>query len=111
MRRREFILALGGAAAGPLVAHAQQAKLPAIGVLVLGSPPPEDFLRGLRDALVDVGYTEGRNILLEIRSAEGNADLLIERPLNSFGSRSTSSSRSRRRPPPQRSRQLARFPL
>jgi len=78
MRRREFIKLLGGAAAGPLVAHAQQAKLPAIGVLVLGSPPPEDFLRGLRDALVDVGYTEGRNIRLEIRNSEGNPDLLTE---------------------------------
>ena len=79
MRRREFITLIGGAVTWPVATHAQQAKLPAIGVLVLGSPPPEDFLKGLRYALRDVGYTEGRNILLEIRSAEGNADLLIER--------------------------------
>jgi putative tryptophan/tyrosine transport system substrate-binding protein len=79
MRRREFITLVGYAAAWPLGGRAEQAKLPVIGVLGLGSPPPEDFLKGLRDALRDVGYTEGRNILLEIRSAEGNADLLIER--------------------------------
>ena len=79
MRRRKFITLLGGvAAAWPLVGHAQQAKLPTIGVLVLGSPPPEAFLKGLRDALRDVGYTEGQNIRLEIRNSEGKADLLAE---------------------------------
>src|SRR5262249_44735375 len=67
MRRRKFITLLGGvAAAWPLVGRAQQAKLPTIGVLVLGSPPPEAFLKGLRDALRDVGYTEGQNIRLDI---------------------------------------------
>jgi putative ABC transport system substrate-binding protein len=79
MRRREFITLLGSAAAWPLITHAQQTKVPVVGVLVLGSPPPEDFLKRIRDALRDVGYTEGRNILLEIRSAQGNADLLIDK--------------------------------
>jgi putative ABC transport system substrate-binding protein len=80
MKRREFFGVLGSVAAGwPFVAHAQQAKLPTVGVLVLGSPPPEAFLKGLRDALRDVGYAEGRNIRLEIRSSEGNPDLLAER--------------------------------
>ena len=80
MRRRKFITLLGGvAAAWPLVGHAQQAKLPTIGILVLGSPPPEAFLKGLRDALRDIGYTEGQNIRLEIRNSEGKADLLAER--------------------------------
>jgi putative ABC transport system substrate-binding protein len=80
VKRREFITLLGGTAATwPLVAHTQQAKLPTIGVLVLGSPPPEAFLKGLRDALRDVGYTEGRNIRLEIRNSDGKADLLAER--------------------------------
>ena len=79
MKRREFITLLGGvAAAWPVMAHTQQAKLPTIGVLVLGSPPPEAFLKGLRDALRDVGYTEDRNIRLEIRNSEGKADLLTE---------------------------------
>jgi putative tryptophan/tyrosine transport system substrate-binding protein len=80
MRRREFIASIGGAAAWPLAARAQQAgKLPTIGVLVLGSPPPEAFLQALRDELQGVGYTEGHNIRLEIRSAQRQADLLAER--------------------------------
>src|ERR1700730_10465028 len=80
LKRREFIALLGGAvAAWPLVAHAQLAKLRTIGVLVPGSPPPEAFLKGLRDRLRDAGYTEGRNIRLEIRNAEGKADLLPEK--------------------------------
>ena len=79
MKRRSFIAALGGAAAWPLVAHSQPAELPTIGVLVLGSPPPEAFLKGLRDALRDAGYIEGRSIRLDIRSAEGRADLLAEK--------------------------------
>jgi ABC-type uncharacterized transport system substrate-binding protein len=79
MKRRTFIAALGGAAAWPLAARAQQEKLPTIGVLVLGSPPPEAFLKGLRDALRDLGYTEGRNIRLEIRNSGGKADLLAEK--------------------------------
>jgi len=80
MKRREFITLLGGAAAAwPLAARAQQAKLPTIGVLVLGSPPPETFLKALRDGLRDAGYTEDRNIQLEIRNTVGKADLLAEK--------------------------------
>jgi putative ABC transport system substrate-binding protein len=81
VRRREFITLLGGAgAAWPLGARAQQpGKLPTIGVLVLGNPPPEPFLSALRDGLRDLGYTEGRNIRLEVRTAEGRSDLLREK--------------------------------
>jgi ABC-type uncharacterized transport system substrate-binding protein len=80
MRRREFITLLGGAAvAWPIATRGQQAKLPTIGVLVLGSPPPEAFLKGLQDALRDIGYTEGRNIRVEIRNSEGKAELLTEK--------------------------------
>jgi putative ABC transport system substrate-binding protein len=80
MRRREFITLLGGTTvAWPLVAHAQQAKLPTVGVLVLGTPPPEPFFKALRDGLQGVGYVEGRNIRLEIRTAEGRADLLAKK--------------------------------
>ena len=53
--------------------------MPTIGVLALGSPPPEAFLKGLRDRHQDVGYIEGRNIRLEIRNTEGKADLLAEK--------------------------------
>jgi putative ABC transport system substrate-binding protein len=80
VRRREFIALLGGATAWPLAARAQQpGKLPTIGVLVLGNPPPEPFLSALRDGLRDLGYTEGRNIRLEVRTAEGRSDLLREK--------------------------------
>ena len=77
--RRAFIAGLGSAAAWPLTLYAQQAKLPTLGVLVLGSPPPEAFLKGLRDALQDIGYIENRSIRLEIRNCEGKADLLGEK--------------------------------
>jgi hypothetical protein len=74
--RREFITLLGGgAAAWPLAARAQQPKVPTIGVLVSGNPEPELLLKALRNGLRDLGYTEGRNIRLEIRTAEGRADL------------------------------------
>jgi putative ABC transport system substrate-binding protein len=79
MKRREFITLLGGAAVWPLAARAQQTKVPVIGVLILGNPDPGPFLKGLRDGLRDAGYAEGRNIRLEIRSAEGKANLLPER--------------------------------
>jgi putative ABC transport system substrate-binding protein len=80
MRRRDLISLLGGTAvAWPFAARSQQAKLPMAGILVLGSPPPEAFLKGLRDALQVVGYTEGRSIRLEIRNAGGKVDILAEK--------------------------------
>ncbi len=80
MRRREFIALVGGAAgAWPLPLSAQQGRVPTIGVLVFGNPPPEPFLKDLRAGLRDVGYTEGRNIRLEVRTAEGKANLLPEK--------------------------------
>src|SRR5690349_1504203 len=78
MKRRDFIAGLGSAAAWPMVAHAQLAKLPTLGVLVLGSPPPDEFLKGLRGALQDIGYIEDRSFRMEIRNCEGKADLLAD---------------------------------
>jgi putative ABC transport system substrate-binding protein len=79
MRRRAFITLLGGAAAAwPLAARAQSDKGVTIGVLALGNPPVDSFVRGLRDALQEVGYSEDRNIRLEIRSAAGTAGRLPE---------------------------------
>jgi putative tryptophan/tyrosine transport system substrate-binding protein len=75
VRRREFIGLLGGAAAWPLAANAQQAAR-RIGVLVAGKPDPEPFWRLFREGLRDLGYIEGQNILFEYRSAEGKANLL-----------------------------------
>src|SRR5437016_6844881 len=75
MKRREFILLLGGAAAArPLAAPAQQpGKLPLIGVLVSASPPhpfADAFWRGLHA----LGYSEGQNIRVEFRYTEGRSD-------------------------------------
>jgi putative ABC transport system substrate-binding protein len=80
MRRREFITLLGGAAAAwPLAARAQQARVYTIGVLTLTGPNPEPLLEALREGLRDAGYVEGRNLRLEIRSAAGRPDLQLEK--------------------------------
>jgi putative ABC transport system substrate-binding protein len=72
MRRREFLgVFVGAAATWPLAARAQQAKVPTVGVLALGNPPIEPFVKGLRDGLQAVGYSEDRSFRLEIRSATG----------------------------------------
>ncbi|MFL4980876.1 MAG: ABC transporter substrate binding protein [Xanthobacteraceae bacterium] len=73
MKRREFIALLGCAAVtSPFAAHAQQ-RVRRIGVLLLGGP---EFMGPYRDALRDLGYVEGKNIQLEVRSADGQANRL-----------------------------------
>jgi ABC-type uncharacterized transport system substrate-binding protein len=78
IRRRELILALGGAAAAwPLAARAQQQALPVIGYLNFGSPESDTpRLTGLRRGLNQTGYVEGRNFLVEYRWAGNQADRL-----------------------------------
>src|SRR5262245_8634753 len=72
MRRREFIALLGGAAAWPLAARAQQ-QLPIIGILSSRSRATDALLLAvIRQALNDTGFVEGRNLLIEYRWAEGN---------------------------------------
>ena len=70
MRRRKFITLLGGAAVWPLAARAQNArKLPYIGVLVSASPPhpfADAFWRGLHT----IGYSEGKNVKVELSSGQ-----------------------------------------
>jgi hypothetical protein len=67
LKRREFIALIGDVAVSiSIPALAQQGNLSTIGVWVLGIPPPKAFLKGLRQALGDLGYTEGQNIKLEI---------------------------------------------
>jgi putative ABC transport system substrate-binding protein len=78
MRRREFISLLGGAAvAWPLAARAQQTtKLPVVGVLSPYIDAESAFLADLREGLREYSYTEGRNVRIEYRSAEGKVELL-----------------------------------
>jgi putative ABC transport system substrate-binding protein len=72
MRRREFITLVGSAAAWPLAARAQQpAKVPRIGFLGFGPASADaDRVEALRTGLRDLGYVEGKNIVIEFRRAE-----------------------------------------
>jgi putative tryptophan/tyrosine transport system substrate-binding protein len=76
--RRQFVSALGGAAAAwPLAAHAQQPPVPVIGFLYARSP--EDSLAQLaafKKGLAEHGYVDGQNIKIEYRWARGQYDLL-----------------------------------
>jgi putative tryptophan/tyrosine transport system substrate-binding protein len=78
MKRRTFITLVGGAAAWPLAARAQQPKVPTIGALVIGNTDPEEFWREFRQGLRDLGYIDGQNIRFEFRSAEGQLNRLPE---------------------------------
>src|SRR3954462_8485214 len=76
MRRREFILAFGGAAAWPLVARAQQpAKIWRIGMLETISPDLNaKNIEALKRGLRDLGCLENQNYVLEYRSADGDSE-------------------------------------
>src|SRR5215470_5538155 len=75
LRRREFIAALGGAAAWPLAAGAQQRAMPVIGYLGASSAGSTRIeLEAFRQGLADAGFVEGRNVATEYRWAEGRND-------------------------------------
>jgi putative tryptophan/tyrosine transport system substrate-binding protein len=83
MKRREFIMLLGGVAASPLAARAQQAtKVPRIGTLSPGRSelpdPTLNMLNAFLQGLHELGYTEGQNVAIERQYAAGSSDRLRE---------------------------------
>jgi len=78
MRRREFIAGLGSAAAWPLAARAQQGeRMRRVGVLMAfdeNDPGPKRWFSGLTQRLAELGWTDGRNMRMEVRWAAGNVD-------------------------------------
>jgi putative tryptophan/tyrosine transport system substrate-binding protein len=81
MRRRQFIVLLGGVSAGlvwPLRANAQKSNVRRIGVLVVGNTDADavSFETELREELRKSGYIEGQNLTFELRSGEQKIDLL-----------------------------------
>ena len=73
MRRRDFIVLTGGAAAWPLKSRAQSAQLPRrIGFLLVGFSPDSKAAEFFRQGLREAGYTEGRDVVIDWRAAQGD---------------------------------------
>ena len=89
LQRREFIGTLGGAAAWPLAARAQQReRVRRIGVLLpfdQNDPAAKTFLIAFTQALLDLGWTDGRNARLDVRWGRGDANRIGEFAHESVG--------------------------
>jgi putative tryptophan/tyrosine transport system substrate-binding protein len=94
MRRRDFIVGLGSAATWPMVARAQQQTKPTVIWLTLGPGLPSTgaVVEAFRRGLAQVGFSEGRDVTIEYRTAEGHlerlpalaADVVSRRPTAIF---------------------------
>jgi putative ABC transport system substrate-binding protein len=77
MRRREFIALLGGAAAWPVAARAQQAVMPVVGFVRSESlADATNLVTAFRQGLKEAGFVEGQNVTVEYRSGEGQREQL-----------------------------------
>jgi putative tryptophan/tyrosine transport system substrate-binding protein len=75
MKRREFIALVGGAAAQPLAARAQQPKWGRVGWLSIA---PHPFIEGFRRGMLELGWREGENFEIEQQYADGHSEKLID---------------------------------
>ena len=79
MKRREFIAALGGAAAWPVAGRAQQAKVPTIGFLGSATPSAQaHLLAAFVQRLRELGWIEGRSVAIEVRWADNRRERYAE---------------------------------
>jgi len=109
MKRRELITLLGGAAAWPLAARAQQPVMPVIGLLTSrASGDAPQLVAAIRQGLQDTGFVEGQNVAIEYRFAENQnerlaalASDLVRRQVNLIVATTTSAAiaaKARRQP-------------
>jgi putative ABC transport system substrate-binding protein len=79
IERRKFLATLGGAAAWPRAARAQQPAMPVIGFLGFGALDTSVlYLAAFRKDLNEIGFVEGQNVAIEYRWAEGRYDRMPE---------------------------------
>jgi putative tryptophan/tyrosine transport system substrate-binding protein len=75
VRRREFVAGIGGAAAWPVMARAQQSGAPVVGYLQAGSAEKtQAIIDAFRRGLAESGFVEGQNVVVEYRLANNQPD-------------------------------------